>query len=225
MLLKIVVAPLICLLLTTITVAQEHRVEVLDEAPPADKVSENLREQFAASGFKVIRGSSRTVCEFWPCQSWNVSADFKATSERLYPFEPGQLIGLLRFRRRGKDFRAQTISSGVYTLRYGLQPIDGNHEGTSPTRDFLLMVSAEDDKAVEPWDAEKLLEASTSAAGSSHPAMLGLQPSPVGASPQPAMRHNEQNDWWILHFVGKATSRGKTHELPVDLIVAGHAKE
>ncbi len=225
MLLKLVVAPLIGLSLTAITVAQEHRVEVLDEAPPVDKVSENLRQQFAASGFKVIRGSSRTVCEFWPCQSWNVSADFKATSERLYPFEPGQLIGLLRFRRRGKDFRAQTISSGVYTLRYGLQPIDGNHEGTSPTRDFLLMVSAEDDKAVEPWDAEKLLEASAEAAGSSHPAMLGLQPSPAGASPQPAMRHNEQNDWWILHFVGKATSRGKTHELPVDLIVAGHAQE
>ncbi len=225
MLLKIVVAPLICLFLTTMTVAQEHRVEVLDEAPPTEEVSEDLRQQFAESGFKVIRGSSRTVCEFWPCQSWKVTAVFKATSERLYPFESGQLIGLLRFRRRGKDFRAQTISSGVYTLRYGLQPIDGNHEGTSPTRDFLLMVSAEDDKAVEPWDAEKLLKASAEAAGSSHPAMLGLQKSRAGASPQPAMRHNEQNDWWILHFVGKATSSGKTHELPLDLIVAGHAKE
>jgi len=225
MLLKLFIAPLIGLLLTAITVAQEHRVEVLDEAPPTDGVSEELRQQLAESGFKVIRGSSRTVLEFWPCQSWQVKADFEATNERLYPFEPGQLIGLLRFRRRGKDFREQTISSGVYTLRYGLQPIDGNHEGTSPTRDFLLMVNAEDDKVVEPWDAEKLLIASAEAAGSSHPAMLGLQKPSSEASPTPTMRHDEQNDWWILQFVGKATSGGKTHELPVDLILAGHAKE
>ena len=78
MLLRLVVAPLICLLLSAITVAQEHRVEVLDEVPP--KVSDALRDQLAGSGFKIIRGTSRTVCEIWPCKQWNVLAGFTSAA-------------------------------------------------------------------------------------------------------------------------------------------------
>ena len=40
-----------------------------------------------------------------------------------------------------------------------------------------------------------------------------------------AIRHDEQNDWWTLHVVGKGTSNNKTQDVPVDLIVVGHAAE
>ncbi|MEO1984159.1 MAG: hypothetical protein ABGZ24_26895, partial [Fuerstiella sp.] len=84
---------------------QEHSVELIDAAPDADEVSEELTSQFADNGIRIKRSSSRTVCEVWFCKQWPVEAGFKATEDRLYPFAPGQLIGLLHFSRRGKDFR------------------------------------------------------------------------------------------------------------------------
>ena len=208
--------------------AQEHRVEAVDKPAPADNVPKEIHSQLAKTGLRVLRGTSRTVCELWFCQKLPTTAKFKPTPDRLYPFEPGQLIGVLRFPRRGNDFREQQISRGVYTLRYGLQPIDGNHVGTSPTRDFLLLVKAEDDAPQKQWTADELNEASAAAAGSSHPAMLCLQPATSERS-QPTMKHDEERDWWILQFRAQAAPSGSaeaaTEPLPIDLIIVGHADE
>jgi hypothetical protein len=213
------------LLVVTLSAAkgQEHSVELIDVAPDAKEVSGALREQFADKGVRIKRGSSRTVCEIWFCRQWPIEAGFKTTEDRLYPFAPGQLIGLLHFSRRGKDFRDQSVSSGWYTLRFGLQPVDGNHEGTSPTRDFLVMVDVEQDAVDKVWDVKSLMEASAEAAGSTHPAMMCLQSATEGS--QLAMRHNESHDWWILHHTGQGTADEKTLDVPFDLVVAGHATE
>ena len=205
--------------------AVDYRVELLNEPPPSDAVAEEIVEKIATTGFRVIRGSSRTVCEIWPCKQWVVKPNFEPSNELLYPFEQGQLIGILRFPRRGSDFRDQTLGRGIYTLRYDLQPIDGNHEGTSPTRDFLLLVRAEDDKSAASMDAEELLELSAAAADSSHPAMLCLQRAQEVANNEPSIRRDEANDWWLVHFSGKASAGGEHHDVPVDLIVVGHANE
>jgi hypothetical protein len=87
------------------------------------------------------------------------------------------------------------------------------------------MVRASADKSPEPWEMKKLLAASAEAAGTSHPAMLCLQRPADDASTEAAMRHNEDRDWWILHFTGKAAVGEKLDDLAVDLIVSGHADE
>ena len=117
------------------------------------------------------------------------------------------------------------MGRGAYTLRYALQPTDGNHEGTSPTRDFLVLVRAEDDMSAAPMDVEALLELSATAAESSHPAMLCLQQAQDAKDNGLSIRHDEANDWWLVHFSGKALANGKNHDVPVDLIVVGHANE
>jgi hypothetical protein len=213
-----------CFLAVTLSTAsgQDYSVEVIDAAPDADEVSDEVAKQLADTGYRVNRGS-RTVSEIWLCKQWPLEPDFKPTEERLYPFTPGQLIGLLHFGRRGSEFRDQSISSGWYTLRFGLQPVDGNHEGTSPTRDFLLLVDAEQDEFPETWKVEDLLETSAEAAGSTHPAMICLQR--AQDSSEHAIRHDQSNDWWILHLVGKGVVKDKAQDVPVDLIVVGHATE
>ena len=203
--------------------AQEYSVELIDAPPDADEISEVLAEQLATKGVRVKRGTNRTTCEVWFCKQWTVDAGFKTTDERLYPFKPGQLIGLMHFRRRGSDFRDQTMGRGWYTLRFGLQPVDGNHEGTSPTRDFLLMVAADEDSPDTKWETEDLMKSSAKAAGSSHPAMICLQRATDGS--QVAIRHDKSNDWWILHAVGKGMADDKTLNIPIDLVVIGHATE
>jgi hypothetical protein len=216
-------APLFLMLTLSAARGQEYNIEVIDAAPDADEISESLAKQFADKGIRVQRGSTRTACEIWFCKRWAIDAGFEVTDERLYPFSPGQLIGLLHFGRRGSDFRDQTVSSGWYTLRFGLQPIDGNHEGTSPTRDFLMMIAADQDDLNKDWDIEELLEESAEAAGGSHPAMLCLLRATEGD--QLAIRHDDRTDWWILHAVGTGASGDKTKAVPFDLVVVGHADE
>ena len=213
------------LLLLTVQTAsgQDYRVEPVDSAPEGEGVSEEITKLISDQGYRVIKGSSRTVCEIWFCKDLEIDPDFEPTEERLYPFTPGQLIGVISFRRRGSEFRDQTISKGWYTLRFGLQPVDGNHEGTSPTRDCLLLVDPTEDELPEPWDAEDLHKASANAAGSSHPAMLCLQRPSEGS--EVAINHDESNDWWVLHVVAGGVANDKAQEVPMDLVVVGHAAE
>ena len=133
----------------------------------------------------------------------------------------------MRFPRRGSDFRDQRVDRGVYTLRYAQQPVDGNHVGTSPTRDFLLLVSPEVDQTAGLIEEEKLNEASAEAIGASHPAMLCLQAASGENSDAsaPTLRHDEDRDWWVLQAVLKATRDGQAHPLPLAVVVVGHADE
>lgn len=222
---RVATSALLAALLASKAFCQEHRIEMIPAAPEATGLSSDFDAMFSDEGLKVLRGASRVVCEFWPCKEWETKPDFEQTSERLYPFQPGQLIGLMHYKRRGKDFRDQTIKSGWYTLRYALQPTDGNHEGTSPTRDFLLMVRAEDDKSPASFNIKELFAASAEAAGSAHPAMLCLQRPPDDTPSEPSIRHVDDNDWWILHVTGKGASGGEAKDVSVDLIVVGHADE
>ncbi|MCP4192826.1 MAG: hypothetical protein GY768_19610 [Planctomycetaceae bacterium] len=207
-------------------VAADYRVETTKAELPTEDLTANIVEQISTDGLRVVRGEKRTVCEIWPMKSWDVMPGFQSTNERLYPFRPGQLIGVLRFRRRGSDFRGQQISRGVYTMRFGTQPVDGNHEGTSPTRDFLLLVRAEDDSSIEPMGVKKLMEFSASAADSNHPAMLCLQRLGDKADVKdPRMRHDTDRDWWMLRFANDAKVGQKQLSLPIELVVEGHAEE
>ncbi len=172
-----------------------------------------------------MRSEKSTLCYIWLAKTWKVPADFKATPEVLYPFQPGELIGVIQYKRRGEDFREQDINSGVYTLRYAQQPVDGNHVGTSKTRDFLLLMRAEDDKSADVLDTKKLFAASAVAAESSHPGLLAMQKvQGEAASDKPTIRAGG-NEWQIIGVAGTAQTGDKTSPLPIELVIVGHADE
>jgi hypothetical protein len=214
---------LMLLLATPLMAADEYHADVLD-SPAPEEVSEPIAKLLNAKGIKMVKGESRTICEVWLCKGWLVQADFEESAQILYPFTPGQLVGVLRFARKSADFRDQPISKGVYTLRYMQQPVDGNHVGTSPTRDFFLLVSAELDTDPAILDYKKLVKDSAAAAESSHPAMLCLQKAEK-AEKLPAVRANEAHEWQILQFAAPAKAGEKVSDLPVDVVIEGIAAE
>ena len=55
---------------------------------------------------------------------------------------------MIRLPERGADRRGQTIKPGVYTLRYGNYPQNGDHQGVEPQRDFLVLSPVAEDKDV-----------------------------------------------------------------------------
>ena len=209
------------IVLASVAVAADYTAEPLDAAPPADELKPAIAEQLAADGFKVLTGQGRVLCEVWPLKSWQTAAGFQASGAVNYPFEVGELLGVIRFARSGGDFRGQKIRKGTYTMRYGLQPQDGNHVGTSDTRDFVVLVPAADDGDAKPIAKEELFKESTSASGTAHPAILSLLPPGKNGSDLPRIVHHESRELWAVDFAGK----GGGKPLVVELVVVGHSAE
>ncbi len=200
----------------------EYRVEVLNEAAPADAgLSPEIAAAVSSTGFKVMKGESRTVCSFWPAKQWAVQADFKPTPALLYPLSMGQFVGVINYKRDGEDFRGQEIEKGTYTVRFALQPVDGNHVGTSDTRDFLVLVKPADDAKPDVMPPADLMKKSAAAAGTPHPAMLSLLAASAAAGEAPTLEHNAERELWSVGFANPTTA-GK---LTMQIVVVGKAAE
>ena len=142
----------------------------------------------------------------------------------LYPLTPGQLIGLIRYPRKATDFRDQEIGSGLYTLRYGQQPVDGAHVGTSPTRDFFVVTPVEKDQTVAVLDYKTLVAGGKETSGTSHPAILSLQ-RPEEAGEALSVRENADHEWTIIRFTGKTRAGDAVKDLAVEAVIVGVAAE
>lgn len=137
------------------------------------------------------------------------------SSVTLPTIPPGALLGLLRFAGKGSDRRGQTIAPGVYTLRYGNYPVNGNHQGVAPQRDFLLLVPAALDKstaAVSNFDA--LMDLSRKASGAPHPAVLSFWK--ADADDKPGFEKQGEKDWVLTTNLG---------DTKVSIILIGKADE
>ncbi len=171
--------------------AQEYKLEPIAGAPPT------LPAAYAGVGFQSqglrVNGPKGVWCEVWLRKSIPSGAK-PGDSAIAFPIAQGTLLGILRFPARGADRRGQTIPAGVYTLRYSDYPVDGAHQGVAPQRDFALLtpiVSDPDPNATPAFDA--LVEMSTKASSTPHPAVLSLE-APSG-SQFPALAKEGDSDW------------------------------
>ena len=90
--------------------------------------------------------------------------------------ESGTLVGALRVGGTFKEIRGKVVKPGVYTLRYGQQPQNGDHLGISPFREFLLISPAAIDTDPKVLGFDGVVALSKEVIGTAHPASLSLDP-------------------------------------------------
>ena len=117
--------------------------------------------------------------DFWWVKSLPVQAAADVTWMQV---DEGSLVGAVRLSAAYRDIRGKTIKPGVYTLRYAVQPSDGDHLGVSPYRDFLLLSPAAEDTGDTPTGHDGTIKMSRDTIGASHPAPWSLDP-PVTSEP------------------------------------------
>ncbi len=204
---------------TGVASAQDYKLESVEALP--EGLPAAIAAKMNAKGHRVV--GRRPLCEVWLAKELAVQADFAPTLAVKYPFTPGQLVGVLNVPRRSdlSDFRGQAIEPGVFTLRYGQQPMDGNHIGTSETADFLLALPVAADEDPAPiGDKDTLTEKSAAAAGTQHPAIFSLLPAADAGIKEAGLAHDEANEFWVLQLVGA----GKDKKIPLRFVVVGESK-
>jgi len=204
-------------------VADDHKLKAVKEVPQG--LSPEIEKLIDASGHQ-IHGEDGAVVELWLLKSLPIKSNFKSSDSQLYPFTPGQLLGAMRVPKGAEytDFRDQEIAAGTYTLRYGLQPEDGNHLGTSDTADFILALPAKHDtKPATIEDFYELSERSGKAAGSTHPAIFSLL-DPKEAGKETKLDEDESAEDWVLTFTAKGDAKGKATEVRIRLVVIGESE-
>lgn len=210
----------------TAALAQSYKIEPLKETPPST-LAAPVRATLNAEGYKVVDGGGKTYAEIWLRKSIPASEKpGEAQGQVLFPFlAEGELLGALRFPGEGHDYRDQSIAKGVYTLRYGLQPVNGDHLGVSLYRDYTLLLPASKDSTTVDLAKKPLEDRSAESAGTSHPAILMLTTAPASGSKPPAIHHDEEKNTWgaIVPLPLEIKGSRATTPFPVQIIVVGAA--
>jgi hypothetical protein len=132
------------------------------------------------------------------------------------------LLGAVRVIQLMTDYRKHKVKPGVYTLRLGFQPMDGDHMGTAPYTEFGLLTPAAIDTKPDPMEPKALHELSSKAASGSHPAVFLLLPNSKPKD-EPLLVGKPNNNW-VLNWKEEVMADGQKAALGFALTLIGHAE-
>ncbi len=182
---------------------------------PPPEASTTISAALNKAGTKIVAGNGSAYVEIWLRSTMPSGPNTGESSVTLPTIPAGALLGLLRFPAKGADRRGQTIAPGVYTLRYGNYPVNGNHQGVAPQRDFLVLVPAALDKSTDAIsDFDALMDLSRKASGAPHPAVLSFWK--ADADQKPGFEKQGEKDWVLTAKLG---------DTAVSVILIGKADE
>jgi hypothetical protein len=157
--------PLVALLVAAQAIAASAQT-----APPPSELAPAIRAALAGPGARVAIGDA--TIEFW----WVKSIAGAAPGSGWSGVESGTLVGAVQVTGAFKEVRGKSVKPGVYTLRFGLQPQNGDHLGISPNREFLLLSPAAADPDAKVLGFDGVVAIAKQTTGTSHPASLSLDP-------------------------------------------------
>jgi hypothetical protein len=160
--------------------------------PPPKELAESIRTLMSDQAVQLRDEKGGLLCEVWLRKQLPVKAASAQVSYR--DLEESTLLGAVRFNQQFTDYRKHKVKAGVYTLRLGFQPMDGDHMGTAPYGEFCLVLSAKDDLKPDVMETKRLQEMSAKAMGGSHPGVFLLFPN-ENPQPVPQLVEKENNHW------------------------------
>ena len=171
-------------------------------APPSE-LAPPIAAELQPAGHKVTTPDGKTLCEVWFVKQAPKGPTTTESDVTWKTAPHGSLIGAIRFPEAGSDRRGQTLKPGVYTLRFSFFPVNGDHQGVAPQRDFLVITPAAVDTKVEAVKVfDDLMNMTRKASGTPHPAVLSMWQ--VESDFKPGMAQMGEHDWALMAPVGDA---------------------
>jgi hypothetical protein len=143
-------------------------------SPPPTGLAAPIAAKLSKSGVRVSVAKGPVTLDFWWVESLPLKSGSAAPS--WDDVEEGTVVGAVSLSGDFRDIRGKILKPGIYTLRYGLQPDNGDHLGVSPFRNFLLLSPAAGDSNPAPAGHDGAIDLSKASIGGSHPGVWSIDP-------------------------------------------------
>jgi len=165
---------LVCLVASS-TSAADLTLKVADKEPPKE-LDASIRAKLQSKAIQLLAGD-KPVYEFWFDAEVPLQSKPSSTAKALETVKQATLLGAVSVAGDQRDYRDDELRAGVYTMRFALQPQDGNHLGTAEFSFFVVLTPAKiDNKPDGIADYKALVKASSRETSTDHPVILSLRP-------------------------------------------------
>lgn len=192
-----------------------------DEKAAPDGVSEEIAAVLQGQAVQLKDGDA-SVFEFWPRGEVPLKDAPEKPRRAMRSIAEGTLLGVVAVHEERRDYRDDAIQPGVYTMRFALQPEDGDHLGTSIYPYFALLVPVDRDKAldgIEGHDATS--EASATGTATEHPRTISLRPGDGEQGAEPKLTEPADDHKAVEITVAGAAPEGEAIALSMEIIYEG----
>ncbi len=186
-------------------------------APPPSDIAPAIATLLSPDAITVSVGDV-------PIQVWWVKALPLETAPSGAPkwsdVAEGTLVGVATVGGTWHDIRGYVLKAGTYTLRFAMQPQNGDHLGVSSNREFLLLAPATADTSAGVTGAKAAIDLSKKAVNRAHPSALSLDP-PIATRPVLSPVSNDIGLDGIVFAVPASFQNMPVGELSFGLILRG----
>jgi len=203
----------------TSAVGAELTTKPGDKEAPAE-VDASIRGVLQPKPIQVL-GGGKPVLEFWLRKEVPLQSKPASAAKAMEAIKQATLLGVVSVPANYQDYRDDTIAAGTYTMRFALQPQDGNHLGTAEFQYFAVLTPVKLDSKLDGiTDYKQLVKASSKETSTDHPVIVSLRPpsGEAGDSPkivEPAAEHKSI----LLKVPGKAGA--ETAPIAFEIVVEG----
>ena len=203
--------------------AADLTVKATDKEPPKE-LGEAVRQTLQPKAVQVLEGN-KPAFEFWFAREIPLKSKPASLAKALDSLGPATLLGAVSVSSATRDYRDDELPAGVYTMRFALQPQDGNHSGSTDYIYFAVLVPARLDPAPDALTTYKaVVKASAKEASPEHPHVLSLRPATAEAGDQPQIKEPAPEHKSILLKL-PAKAGGENANLMFELVCEGHIKK
>lgn len=147
-----------------------------ESAPQPDGISEGIKALLSGEAL-VISKDGAPELSFWFVKETPLSAKPESAEKALDQVKESQLMGVVEVHADRRDYRDDEMPKGVYTVRMGLRPNDGDHLGSSDYTYFGVLIPVSKDTKVDGFGShDSLSEASAEETSVYHPSIISFRP-------------------------------------------------
>lgn len=154
--------------------AQAAKLAVTQAQPPKE-IAEPIRAVLDSQVVRITTDDKASF-DFWFRKELPLAEKPAGGTLAMGTVKEGTVLGVVRVAGEHYDFRNEEIPPGLYVMRLGIQPEDGNHLGVAPTRTFAVLIPAKLDKKLDPIPHDALMKEAAKVNAVMHPSSLNLQP-------------------------------------------------
>jgi len=178
--------PAVGLLLATTAPAADLTLKFSEKQPPRE-LDASIQARLQTKAVQLLDGA-KPAYEFWFCKEIPLQSKPASTAKALDALKETTLLGAAYIPVSRRDYRDDELPAGVYTMRFALQPQDGDHLGTAEYPYFAVLVSAKLDTRPDGiTEFKPLVKTSAKTASGDHPMIISLRPASTEGGEMPKL--------------------------------------